>query len=175
MSGSNKGHGGGLSAAFDRLSAHSGDWSAQRVVDEGLDLVRDSMWADRCALYAVHGQHVERVAHRPASSATGPSPLSAEWFPWGLAPVSPRRYLLIDDARTLAIAPEGGLTLGELGVHSCLHLPILERTRPIGALHLFWHEPRLAWDDARGRLLRSLGRFLLERVGASPTEGASMA
>jgi GAF domain-containing protein len=71
--------------------------------------------------------------------------------------------VLIGDAALLASAPGAGPTVGELGARSCLHLPILERQRPIGALHLYWAEPHLAWDDRRGRLLRLLGRFLLER------------
>ena len=110
-----------------------------------------------------------RLCHRLGTAAGARRPSEAElrvpldWFPWGLAPVSPRRFLLVSDARTLACDPTSGATLGDIGVRSCLHLPILERQRNIGALHLYWSEPRLVWDDDRGRLLRLLGRFLLGR------------
>jgi GAF domain-containing protein len=158
------GTGSGLSAAFDRLCEHSTDWSTERVVDEGLDLVRDSTWADSCALYAQRHGAMTLVAHRPTVTRSSAAELDPAWFPWGLAPVNPQRFLLIEDARSLPVAPHGGSTLGDEDVRSCLHLPILERTVPLGALHLFWAEPRLDWDDDRGRLLRSLGRFLLTRT-----------
>lgn len=160
----------GLSAAVERLSAHAADWGTERVLDEGLDLVRDSTWADVSLLHAVGADGIRVVAGRPGlgdgiAGAPGtrdlPDVLPPDWFPWGLAPVSPRRFLLVDDATRLPAAPAGLPTVGELGMRSCLHLPILERQRPVGALHLYWAEPRLAWDDDHGRLLRTLGRFLL--------------
>ena len=40
-----------------------------------------------------------------------------------------------------------------------------ERGRTGGALQVFWSGPRLEWDDDRGRLLRTLGRFLLSCDG----------
>ncbi|HMX64131.1 MAG TPA: GAF domain-containing protein, partial [Microthrixaceae bacterium] len=83
------------------------------------------------------------------------------WFPWGLAPLAADRFVLIDYARALPADHDGARTLGELGVRSCLHLPLRQRGRTVGALQVFWSEPRLAWDDDRGRLLRTLGRFLL--------------
>jgi GAF domain-containing protein len=167
------GTGSGLSAAFDRLCARSTDWGTERVVDEGLDLVRDSTWANSCALYAQRGGTMTLVAHRPAVTHASAELVDPAWFPWGLAPVNPQRFLLIEDARSLPLAPGDGSTLGEHDVRSCLHLPILERTVPIGALHLFWVEPRLAWDDDRGRLLRSLGRFLLTRVSVDAGTGTA--
>lgn len=156
----------GLGASFERLCANADAWRPDRLVDEGLDLVRDSSWADRCALYSVRDGAVRLVAHRPASDADAATRPDPGWFPWGLAPVNPQRFVLVEDARRLPAAPEGSSTLGDQGVRSCLHLPILERTVPIGALHLLWHEPRLAWDDDRGRLLRTLGHFLLTRAAA---------
>ncbi len=153
----------GLSSAFQRLSAHADDWGPQRVLHEGLDLVRNASWADECRLFATRGTSAVEVAARP-SRTRGPAvaePLS--WFPWGLAPVNPSRFLLVTDATGLRSTSTGTRTLGELGTRSCLHLPILERERPIGALHLCWREPRLEWDDERGRLLRLLGGFLLGR------------
>lgn len=131
---------------------------------EGLDLVRDASWADECRLYAIRDDVALEVAARPAPVAPRePDGVQLSWFPWGLAPVNPRRYVLVADARSLPASPGGNETLGALGTTSCLHLPILERQRPVGALHLYWAEPHLGWDDERGRLLRLLGRFLLGR------------
>lgn len=172
----------GLSASVDRLTRHATDWSTPRLLDEGLDLVRDSSWADSCALLRVGPEAVDVLHSRPsvrrctASQAGADRPvaepsapvaggLPVDWFPWGLAPVRADRFMLIDDARSLAVSPHGRATLGSLGVRSCLHLPLLHRERTVGAIHVFWSEPRLAWDDDRGRLLRTLGRFLLSRAG----------
>jgi GAF domain-containing protein len=157
----------GLSASFERLSLHADEWGPERVMCEGLDLVRDASWADECRLYAIRDDVAVEVAARPAPASprdAGGVPL--DWFPWGLAPVNPRRFVLVADARPLPSSANGDATLGQLGTASCLHLPILERQRPVGALHLYWAEPHLAWDDERGRLLRLLGRFLLGRCPA---------
>lgn len=157
-----------MTAAFERLSDHADEWGPERILCEGLDLIRDSSWADECRLYAVHpgtAAAVE-VAARPGPSggrAARRAPVPTDWFPWGLAPANPRRYLLIADAAALPAAHEGTSTLGDEGFASCLHMPILERQRPIGAMQLYWREPRLAWDDQRGRLIRLLGHFLLTR------------
>ncbi len=100
-------------------------------------------------------------------SAVGLDPArraAARLVPLGLAPLNPQRYLLVEDAAALPSSPDSDQTLGDLGIRSCLHLPILERSAPVGAVHLYWTEPRLNWDDQRGRLLRTLGRFLLARA-----------
>ncbi len=156
----------GLSAAVERLSSHSTEWSCERVLDEGLDLVRDCSWADASLLYSVTPDRVVELCRRPPSSTAAAGELPLDWFPWGLAPMSPQRYLLVEDARALPWSPHSDETLGDLGISSCLHLPILERSVPVGAVHLYWREPRLHWDDGRGRLLRTLGRFLLARASA---------
>ena len=155
-----------LSTAVDRLTAHAAGWSTARILDEGLDLVRDCCWADGSALHSNRGEQVEILCQRPALAANRPSTMPAGWFPWGLAPVSPRRFLFVENAAALPFTHDGSTTLGDVGVSSVLHLPILERQQPIGALHLYWAEPRLVWDDDSGRILRSLGRFLLSRAGA---------
>lgn len=162
----------GLSASFERLSLHADEWGPQRVMDEGLDLVRDASWADECRLFAIADDVAVEVAARPVHHDPDGEDVAVplSWFPWGLAPVNPRRFVLVADAAILPGSPAGHRSLGDLGVTSCLHLPILERQRPVGAMHLYWREPRLDWDDERGRLLRLLGRFLLgrcDRTGAA--------
>ena len=156
----------GLSAAVDRLSIHSTEWTCERVLDEGLDLVRDCSWADASLLYSVTPDRVVELCRRPPSATASPGELPLDWFPWGLAPLNPQRYLLVEDATALPWSPDSDERLGDLGISSCLHLPILERSVPVGAVHLYWSEPRLNWDDERGRLLRTLGRFLLARASA---------
>ena len=167
-----------LSASVDRLTEHASDWSTGRLFDEGLDLVRDVSWADACALLRVEDGEATVVHARPAMRARctddllAPQPpvaptVPTDWFPWGLAPIDADRFVLIDDARTLPVSPAGGATLGSLGVRSCLHLPLRQRGRTGGALQVFWSGPRLEWDDDRGRLLRTLGRFLLSCDGRS--------
>jgi GAF domain-containing protein len=162
----------GLSASFERLSLHADEWGAQRVLDEGLDLVRDASWADECHLFAITDHVAVEVAARPVRHNPDgrDRAVPQSWFPWGLAPVNPRRFVLVSDATMLPASPSGTRSLGDLGIASCLHLPILERQRPVGAMHLYWREPRLEWDDERGRLLRLLGRFLLGRCdrGGAP-------
>jgi len=163
-----------LSASVDRLTAHADNWSTGRLLDEGLDLVRDVSWADSCALLRVSRGRVHVVHARPGLPADSPVPpvdgsVPTGWFPWGLAPIDADRFMLVDDARSLPAGPDGPTTLGELDVRSCLHLPLRQKGRTSGAIHLFWNEPRLAWDDDRGRLLRTLGRFLLTCQDPVPT------
>lgn len=154
------------SEAIDRLTRQAGRWSAGRLLDEGLDLVRDTCWADAAALVRLSGPDAEVLHRRPDHLGLDdwcPAAPRA-WFPWGLGSVSPDRYLLVDHATVLPVAPGSPHRLGDLGVTSALHLPLREQERAIGALVVLWREPRLAWDDDRGRLLRTLGRFLLAQV-----------
>lgn len=168
----------GVSAAVDRLTLHASDWSVPRLLDEGLDLVRDASWADASALLSIDSGGATLVHARPTlgnpdrhialtGDGSGPRldtplhPLPLEWFPWGLGPIRPDRFVLVEDARSLTTHPEAARTLGSLGIRSCLHLPLRQRGRAVGAIQVFWSQPRLVWDDDRGRLLRTLGRFLL--------------
>ena len=159
-----------LSRAFEHLCEHASDWNTSRVLDEGLDLARDAVWADACVLHRVRGDQMVEVARRPVDRAAGATPHAEplDRFPWDLAPVQAERFLLVSDARGLPVHRGASVTFGSLGVRSCLHLPILERDSPVGALHLYWSGPRLAWDDDRGRVLRSLGRFLIAATDARP-------
>ncbi len=158
-----------LSAAVDRLSTNTPRWTDERLVDEGLDLIRDHCWASSSALYRTRGDSTELVRVRPSTyplCGTGQVPDS--WFPWGLATMNPERFIFVEHAELLRSGPDSDMTLGDLGVQSCAHLPILEKRRPVGFLQIFWPETRLVWDDDIGQILRSLGRFLLSRSTAEP-------
>lgn len=155
-----------LSAAFERLADHADRWCPSRLMDEGLDIARDAAWADSVSLAARCDDRMELVGSRPSptrGTAGFRDSQPLEWFPWGLAPVRPQRFLLVADAGVLPSAPSSDLTLSDLGFHSCLYMPIVERAQTIGALQFHWRSTRLVWDDERGPLLRLLGRFLLDR------------
>lgn len=151
-----------LSSAIDRLGEQALHWGARRTIDEGLDIVRDYCWAGSCALYDARQGRIELIGHRPALDMGERLVAPPDWFPWGLAPMNPRRFMFIEDAGRLPAVPDGSVTLAERGIESCLHLPLLERDTPVGYLQVFWPETRLVWDDNIGRILRTLGRFLLE-------------
>lgn len=153
----------GCSASIDRLTAMAGRWSTERLVDEGLDLVRDACWADAAALVRLRGPGAEVLRRRPEHFGLDGWCAAAPraWFPWGLGMVNPDRYLLVDHAAELPVAPGSPHRLGDLGVCSALLLPLREQSTVTGAIVVLWREPRLAWDDDRGCLLRNLGRFLL--------------
>lgn len=160
----------GLSGRLSRLSENADLWGPDRVLDEGLDIARDATWSDSVTLVACRGSLVTAVAKRPTIDASDPgaddvTPHGCDptWFPWGLGPVSPQRFLLISDAARLPASPESTRTLGDDGVASCLHMPLLDRHHAIGAIQLFWRSPRLEWNDEQGPLLRMLGRFLVDR------------
>ncbi len=151
-----------LSTAIDRLSENAVGWGSQRTIDEGLDIVRDYCWAGSCALYDARSGDIRLIGHRPALENPSLGPMPPSWFPWGLAPMNPRRFVFIEDAGLLSGTPDGTVKLADLGVQSCVHLPLMERDRPLGFLQVFWHETRLVWDDEMGRVLRTLGRLLIE-------------
>lgn len=158
-----------LSAAVDRLSTNTPHWTAERLIDEGLDLIRDYCWASSSALYRAKGGTAELIRVRPSIFPQRDSgDIPENWFPWGLAQMNPERFIFVERAEQLPAVPSGKRSLGDLGVRSCLHLPILERSKPVGFLQVFWPETRLVWDDDIGQILRSLGRFLLSQALTDP-------
>jgi hypothetical protein len=154
------------SRSIDRLTGRAGTWSTGRLLDEGLDLVRDTCWADAAALVRHDAGEVRALRRRPEHFGLDAwcSDVPSTWFPWGLGTLNPDRFLLVERAAALPVAPGSPFRLGDLGVASAMLLPLREQERPSGGLVVLWREPRLAWDDERGRLLRTLGRFLLARA-----------
>ena len=156
----------GLSAAVDRLSIHSTEWSCGRVLDEGLDLIartargRTPRCSTRSHPTACSSCAADRRRRRPCPTScrsTGsPGPRSAQ------PPALPARRGRRSAAGLTGLRPDPRRS----GVRSCLHLPILERSAPVGAVHLYWTEPRSQLGRPTRPLLRTLGRFLLARASA---------
>lgn len=177
-----------LADALEWLSLGAEHWDAERVLREGLDLVLATTGADACQLFAVGDELAFQVAERPGPVVSIDAGVPSTWFPWGLAAVRPRRFLFIADAAPLleapavadqsaaapsaAPSPAPPSAAGAAGSGgSALHLPIIERHRVIGALHLRWRDPQPSWDDADGPSLRLLARYLLGRSLAAQSEG----
>jgi len=151
---------GTLAAAVALFSEGLAGLAPSDIVSDGLRLIRQQCAADSVTLFSIHEQVVTPLGTSPLShSAAGVC--STRWFPWGLHMAQPQRFLLVQQAEMLPADPITSQTLGELGVRSCVHLPIVQRQQLLGALQLFWSTPRQTWDDSNGQILRSLGRLLL--------------
>lgn len=155
----------GLVARVDRLTENYDIWTTGRLLDEGLDIVRDHCWAISSSLYAQNGDSVALIRHRPSPPDGIEDHPHPDWFPWGLGGTNPERFLFIENAGLLPAMSGSSEQLADRGITSCAHLPILERGRPIGFLQVHWGETRLVWNDHAGRVMRTLARFLL-RVGS---------
>lgn len=156
-----------LLAQLQRVIDQSPYWNRDRLLDEGLDMLRDACWADSVVLYTYDQGNFVAAACRPKAPAYVPGIAPSDWFPWGLSQVRPSRFLFIEDAGALAVypRPDTGYStmyrLEEFGIATCLHLPLNEREQPVGALQIFWSSPQQEWDDDLGRLLRTIGHYLL--------------
>jgi GAF domain-containing protein len=149
-----------LAAAVAQFSEGLAGLAPSDIISDGLRLIRQQCAADSVTLYSIREQVVTPLGTSPLSQAATET-YSASWFPWGLHMAQPQRFLLVQQAEMLPAAPATSQTLGELGVRSCVHLPIVQRQQLLGALQLFWCTPRQTWEDSSGQILRSLGRLLL--------------
>ena len=149
-----------LAAAVAVFSEGVAGSAPSEILSDGLGLIQHQCSADQVTLYSAHQHEVIPLGTSPVEEMpTGACP--TDWFPWGFSVAAPERFLFVQNAETLPVALGSSQTLGELGLHSCLHLPILERQQLIGALQLYWSAPQEEWDDSTGQILRSLGRLLL--------------
>ncbi|MEI7887279.1 MAG: GAF domain-containing protein [Actinomycetes bacterium] len=149
-----------LSTAVAQFAEALASLTPSEILRDGLDLIRQECRSDLVTLSSTRNHVVTNLGASP-SWAVLESPVSADWFPWGLGMVQPQRFLFLQRAELLPADPMNSRTLGDRGVCSSLHLPILERQQPIGALQIYWSTPRQDWDDHQGRILRSIGRLLL--------------
>lgn len=156
-----------LVTEIERLTENIAVWPTDRLIDEGLDIVRDHCWAVSSVLYRRSGQSVIPVRRRPNGNDHDDHVVDPGWFPWGLGGTKPERFMFIGDAGALPLVSDSVETLADRGITSCAHLPLVERGQPVGYLQIHWGETRLVWNDDAGRILRVLGRFLLGlcRVG----------
>lgn len=156
---------------LDALVRCSGDWSAVRLAQECVTLAGELGEADQTALYSRVGSDMTCVSMSPPHLE---SPLAVEQatdaFPWGIPDLQASRFVLVEDASALEchVGTEDPPRLADLGFRSALHLPLSAGNRPMGALHLYWHEPRTTWDDRLGALLRAVGVLALDRISVSP-------
>ena len=165
---------GTLAAAVAHFSEGLAGLAPADILSDGLSLVRHQCAADSVTLYSIRQQVVTPLGTSPLAPFV-PEACSTNWFPWGLHTTQPQRFLLVQQAEMLPADPRTSQTLGERGVRSCVHLPIVERQQLLGALQLYWSTPRQTWDDSSGQILRSLGRLLLtisELLAISESETA---
>lgn len=153
-----------LVTAVEQLADGAATTTTNELLDRGVSLAAEHSGADGLVLFRNDGDSVRVVRRLRSVWTPRPEELPASWFPWSLGSMSPNRFLFVADCRSLPIGPGSSPTLGDIGVHSCVHLPILERAHTVGAMQLFWKEPLGAWDDNVGPALRNLGRFLLARA-----------
>lgn len=153
-----------LASAVEALAHDSVDLDTNQLLDRGIRLVAEHTGADGAVLYRYDFDRVRVVRRLRSGWSPRPEELPSDWFPWSLGQVSPTRFLFVSDSRNLPIGPGASPVLGDIGVASCVHLPVLERQTPVGALQLFWGEPLSAWDDELGPTLRNLGRFMVARA-----------
>jgi len=153
-----------LAHAVEALAQESVELGTNDLLDRGIQLIAEHTGADGAVVYRYDHDRVRVVRRLRSGWSPRPEELPSNWFPWSLGQVSPTRFLFVADSRNLPIGPGASPVLGDIGVASCVHLPVLERQTPVGALQLFWGEPLLAWDDELGPTLRNLGRFMVARA-----------
>lgn len=72
----------------------------------------------------------------------------AKWFPWSMGNLRPTEYVLVETAGALPIHPSSSQTLGELGLSSCLHVPVRGlRGELLGAACVYWSNPTDTWPE----------------------------
>jgi hypothetical protein len=154
----------------DALLQCAPDWSPVRLAHECATLAAEVSGAAQSALYAAESETMDCVALWPPHLE---SPLAIaqdmDTFPWDIGPLMASRFVLVEDASTLAasIPSSTGRTLGDLGFTSAVHLPLWAGNRLMGALHLYWDDHVTTWDDRSGALLRAIGVFTLDRMSRS--------
>ena len=153
-----------LNTDVQLLAARSDELTTNEILDQGIGLITHHSGANGAVLFRHDGDVVRVVRRLRSTWSPRPEELPADWFPWSLGNISPTRFLFVADSRSLPTGPGAAPSLGDIGVQSCVHLPILERSQPAGALQLYWSEPLAAWDDAHGPTLRNLGRYLIGRA-----------
>jgi hypothetical protein len=100
------------------------------------------------------------LGHEVAPPASG-RPLPHRWFPWSLGNLRPQNHVFVRNAAELPIRPSSRMTVGDLGMGSCLHLPLHDRVELIGAVWAFWEEARDDWPSERSPQLTDLARDAL--------------
>ena len=121
----------------------------------------------RTELFVRRGDGMElRVAWSAPGheSATDPwtDPIPFSWFPWSLGNIRPANHVFVRNAAALPLQPTGDSRVQDLGMGSCLHLPLHEGIEAIGAVCVYWVDERDDWPDEQAGRLAELGRTALE-------------
>lgn len=119
---------------------------------EALARTAAAFGADRVELYAVDRLQV-RLIELWTPLAAGlddrprPRAVPLAWFPWSLGNIRPEEYLFVRNAAPLPGPGDDGHTVGDLGMSSCVHVPVLRGAGTVGSLCAYWASPRSSWDD----------------------------
>jgi len=147
------------------------DVDARPAFDHLRDLAASgvgSEWTRRQGIAAIAAhlgaEHVRLADDRGHQWSTNPG--SRIWPAeerWGLSAVRTEQFLFVRAAERLRVDDRS--TLGQLGVRSVLHLPLVEQGRRTGALDVAWCHRVEWWDDRDGPVVRNLARMLLAPTG----------
>lgn len=87
--------------------------------------------------------------------------LPHRWFPWSLGNLRPQNHVFVRNAADLPLRPRGRTSIGDLGMGSCLHLPLHDGVELIGAVCAYWCEARDDWPSRHAPQLTDLARDAL--------------
>lgn len=153
-------------------------WPPVRLAQECVRLTAELTASDEVVLHARQGTQMVCSAMQPPQLT---SPLAtnqeAAHFPWGIDDMMASRFISVENASELPASggSPAAISLGELDLHSAVHLPLRAGNRTMGAVNLYWCQPGVAWDDRVGALVRSIGVFTLDRVSRITDRPADVA
>lgn len=84
------------------------------------------------------------------------------WFPWNLGNLHAAEHVFVRNAGHLRPDPTLGVTLGDLGAGSAVHLALRNGTRTLGGVCAYWSAERERWDHSGSAAITELARRALE-------------
>ncbi len=88
-------------------------------------------------------------------------PIPVEWFPWTLGNIRPANHVFVRNAALLPLRPDCDMIVRDLGMGSCLHLPLHDGFETVGAVCMYWSAERDDWPLETAHELADLGRDAL--------------
>lgn len=145
----------------------------QRLNETATEVLGRVAWVLDAQRIEIYVANATTMTLRTAWSAAGhadafgvldaPGELPLEWFPWGLGRIRPRAYLLVQNAGGLPSDPNHSAVLGDHGIASTLHLPLVDGATLRGALCAMWDTERDHWPSDRLETLGEIARSVLDR------------